>query len=132
MSCTANELAAAKRYRTKFPDRVKAAKKKYLTSPHGRKVVRSYKRRTSGAALLKHRYGITPQKLETMRQQRGGLCDVCKQPSDLVIDHDHATGKLRGLLCHKCNLGLGHFRENVTTLGAAISYLMHDSNHDPH
>lgn len=54
-------------------------------------------------------------------------CAICKLPPDadrsLAIDHCHKTGMLRGLLCHHCNLGLGSFKDEVTRLRRAITYL---------
>ncbi len=51
-------------------------------------------------------------------------CLICKNPCDqLCIDHDHATGKFRGLICTRCNHGLGHFKDNIDTLLEAIEYL---------
>ena len=54
-------------------------------------------------------------------------CEICgASPKDgkrLCIDHNHTTGKLRGLLCDKCNTGLGMYKENITLLKKAITYL---------
>ena len=55
-----------------------------------------------------------------------GLCLICqKQPTKrgLFVDHDHATGRVRGLLCHRCNLVLGHAQDNTEVLLSAITYL---------
>ena len=41
----------------------------------------------------------------------------------MAIDHDHATGKVRGLICYNCNIGLGHFKDSIDTLERAIEYL---------
>ena len=61
--------------------------------------------------------------------QQGGMCATCdyRQPKDmkgrLVVDHDHATGEVRGLLCPACNTGLGYFKDNPHALRAAANYL---------
>lgn len=54
-----------------------------------------------------------------------GTCDICGQmpKRHLAIDHCHATGSLRGLLCHHCNVGLGHFRDDAALLAKAIDYI---------
>jgi hypothetical protein len=55
----------------------------------------------------------------------GGRCAICENDEkDLVIDHDHKTGKVRGLLCRQCNSGLGMFGDSMDILKAAILYLM--------
>lgn len=56
--------------------------------------------------------------------QAAGKCAICGSSYRLHIDHDHKTGQLRGLLCHFCNTGLGHFRDSPERLRAAIAYLM--------
>ena len=53
-----------------------------------------------------------------------GKCAICHQvPTKLVIDHDHETGLVRGLLCSPCNTSLGGFHEDVGNLVNAIKYL---------
>jgi len=50
-------------------------------------------------------------------------CVICGDETKLVVDHDHATGKIRGMLCNHCNRGLGHFRDDPTLLEFAAQYL---------
>lgn len=50
-------------------------------------------------------------------------CVICGSNEKLVVDHDHKTGKIRGLLCNHCNRGLGHFRDDPTLLEFATQYL---------
>jgi hypothetical protein len=70
------------------------------------------------------RYGMTIEEFDQMREDQNGLCAVCKFPhAELHIDHDHETGRIRGLLCNKCNLGIGFMRDDPEVLQAAINYL---------
>ncbi len=50
-------------------------------------------------------------------------CVICGDTTKLVVDHDHTTGKIRGMLCGHCNRGLGHFRDDPTLLELAAQYL---------
>lgn len=74
------------------------------------------------------RYGITIAEYETLLQLQKGSCFICKKHHSefrrrLAIDHDHGTGKIRGLLCNKCNQGIGLLQEDITILRSAIDYL---------
>lgn len=76
---------------------------------------------------LKKNYGITVEEYDAMLASQGEVCKVCKGPplgkGRYHVDHDHVTGKIRGLLCHKCNVALGMVRDNVEHLKALIAYL---------
>jgi antitoxin component HigA of HigAB toxin-antitoxin module len=71
------------------------------------------------------RYGITVERLKEMIEQSSGVCNICKRRpyKFLVIDHCHNTTRVRGLLCEKCNQGLGLFADNPEFLRAAANYL---------
>jgi hypothetical protein len=72
-------------------------------------------------------YGLSADEVDAMLASQGGGCAICGRLPDrlgsLHLDHDHATGTLRGLLCVDCNHGLGKFRDDVELLAAAIEYL---------
>jgi len=55
-------------------------------------------------------------------------CTICGQGGDLVVDHDHQTNKIRGMLCNHCNRGLGHFKDNPNLLEYARIYLLAADN----
>lgn len=74
-------------------------------------------------------YGISLKSYDKMLKEQGGGCKICgtKIPNckgRFCVDHDHKTGKIRGLLCTKCNTGLGMFVDNPKILAAAITYLL--------
>jgi hypothetical protein len=80
------------------------------------------------ATHLKRAYGITIEKYNEMFEMQGGRCLICGRHQDeldkrLRVDHDHETGEVRGLLCHNCNVLIGHAREDKQTLVHALSYL---------
>ena len=91
--------------------------------------------------VLHTRYRMTPEGLEALRAKQGGLCAICRQAEgdkyadgrlkDFSIDHDHtccpgerSCGRcVRGLLCRKCNVGIGNLRETPAILRAAADYI---------
>lgn len=80
---------------------------------------------------LKKQYGITLNDWEAMHAAQGGVCAVCKsceyekssRYANLAVDHCHATGKVRGLLCNACNRAIGFLRDDPKTARALADYL---------
>lgn len=70
------------------------------------------------------KYGIPLSEYNRMASEQNSMCRICGEVGEnLFVDHSHATGKVRGLLCNNCNAGLGMFRDNPEFLVSAISYL---------
>jgi hypothetical protein len=73
--------------------------------------------------------GISWDDYLKMSSEQSGVCAICGKPNRmkyrrrLTIDHDHKTNKVRGLLCHHCNMGLGSFGDMPELLEKAASYL---------
>ena len=72
---------------------------------------------------LKRRYGITAEEADALLEGQLGLCAICKTAPAVHVDHDHATGAVRALLCFNCNGGLGQFKDNPDALHAAAYYV---------
>jgi recombination endonuclease VII len=72
---------------------------------------------------LKRRYGISAEEADALLAAHGGLCAICKAAPAKQVDHDHATGAVRALLCFNCHGGLGQFRDNSQLLHAAAYYV---------
>lgn len=100
---------ASARYRRAHPDKLRAKK-------------------------LMEKYGLTQAEYDQMLADQGGVCAICKKPETkvdprlntlrrLAVDHDHATGKNRGLLCFACNTSIGLLKESPELLAAALLYL---------
>ncbi len=78
--------------------------------------------------MRKYLYGITSEQFAAMLESQNGRCAICKtsEPSgkgNWHVDHCHSSGKVRGLLCHFCNLMLGNAKDDVDRLTAAIEYI---------
>ena len=77
---------------------------------------------------LLQRFGITLDEYNNMHDVQNGLCKICGNPEDLdrrlAVDHDHKTGRVRGLLCFKCNVFLGHIEKmGLATIATILDYL---------
>jgi hypothetical protein len=80
-------------------------------------------------AVLKNKYGITFDQYRVLLGAQGNACKICGSFSPgaskkyFSVDHDHKNGKIRGILCHGCNAGLGMFKEDTESLRRAAVYL---------
>jgi len=84
---------------------------------------------TSMESKRKRLYGVTPEQYDEMLRQQGHACAICNVDETqllkaLAVDHDHKTGKVRGLLCINCNVVLGSFKDDVAMLRSALQYLV--------
>lgn len=108
-------------YRAANPEKVKAQKKSYQIRNPEKGRVRS---RIA-------RYGLTDDKFQDLLLKQKNSCAICSfifssgegRTRAASIDHDHATGRIRGILCAACNHGLGKFKDSSTILRAAAEYL---------
>lgn len=81
---------------------------------------------------LKKLYNMTLAEYDKLFESQGGVCAICgKEQSTrrLDVDHDHKTGRIRGLLCHNCNTSIGLLCEDIQTLQSAINYLKESKKH---
>ena len=116
----------------------------YYKTPEGKKKVQKYAKKYNEAnplvwkqRYLLRTYNITIQEYDELLKKQGGVCAICGRPeeirnptardrSSLAVDHCHETGKVRGLLCFKCNTGIGALGDDIEALERAISYLKGD------
>lgn len=80
------------------------------------------------ARALMSKYGLTPRQYDAMLLKQGGVCAICLQPPpaarNLAVDHNRGTGRIRGLLCYRCNRGImGFFDGDRRRLGAVSRYI---------
>lgn len=74
-------------------------------------------------------HGISPDAYQQMLDGQGGVCAICKtdEPTagkkSFCVDHDHKTGRVRGVLCTRCNTMIGNARDDIGVLTTAIAYL---------
>jgi hypothetical protein len=89
---------------------------------------RQYHAEYAKAWRLRTKYGMEPADYARMLNEQGGVCAICSAVDRvpgraLSVDHDHTTGRVRGLLCTTCNSGVGQFYDDPALLEAAIRYL---------
>ena len=95
-------------YQTKCKDCERVCKKKY------------YKPNEN----MRRQLGITDEKYDQLIEESNGMCSICdREMKKICLDHDHSSGKFRGLLCNNCNTALGLVGDNVDTLHKMINYL---------
>jgi hypothetical protein len=113
-------------YRAANPERFAAYEEKHNAKKKQRRRANPAARAAAARTeRLKARYGLTPEQVTAMVEAQGFRCAAC--PRDVTnvpcVDHCHTTGKVRGILCRKCNIALGHADDNPQTLRALADYL---------
>ena len=124
--------------------KAKKARAEYQLSPTGKRLRQARNASPEAVAARRKRhlasYGITVEEYDALFAAQGGRCGICYEPETmekagvvltLSVDHDHdccpgkrsCGGCVRGLLCYKCNIGLGMFADSPDLLTSAVSYL---------
>ena len=96
-------------------------RKLFYSTPEGKKKAIEKSWRTKGI-------NFTIEQYNDLLEKQNGVCAICgveknKNNSSLCVDHDHKTGKIRGLLCHLCNTAIGKFNDDILLLEKAIKYI---------
>jgi len=76
--------------------------------------------------MLKRKYGLTLEEYKYLFEEQNGVCAICKTTEEcrmLAVDHNHESGKVRGLLCGSCNRALGLLKDNPELLSRAKEYV---------
>lgn len=120
--------AQKRRYYEKHGDRIRARERaRYFEQGINVSRTEYYKQfpEKQKERWLKTTYGITFEDFSELLKKQNGRCAICGDDGKLQVDHDHATEKVRALLCGHCNKLLGHAKDNQKVLEAAIEYLKH-------
>ena len=128
-----------KRYQLKHAEKIKqkSAEKRKLHPEKHRSSAARWRKANPGKERDKHyrrKFGINLEDYQRMYEVQEGLCAICRKPEIihskggpapmwLSVDHDHKTGRVRGLLCFKCNTALSYFEKNGESMTAIILYL---------
>jgi hypothetical protein len=100
------------------PERHQAKQREYAES--GKKKIADRK------SHLKRTYGLTLEDFDAMLAAQGGGCAICGKPNVDHIDHDHRSGRVRGILCFGCNVAIGQMDDDPDRLITAMAYLARD------
>ena len=122
-----------KLYRLRNAERLrKASSEWYLSNKNTEAFKNKRTVELSRKTRIKNRYNLSIEKFDEMIKKQNNKCAICNQPEfkirygkiqSLAIDHDHLTGKIRGLLCNNCNRAIGLMHDSIETLKNAVAYL---------
>jgi hypothetical protein len=119
----------SKKYAKEHPEKIKAY---YQKNKIKIKEYRDKNKDQKRNSMRIKEFGINNEEYNQLFIEQNGVCAICFKPERakqngilvlLAIDHDHKTGKIRGLLCTRCNVGLGHFNDDPILLRSATKYL---------
>jgi len=115
-------IERAKKWQQDNPERHARRQREYIES--GKKKVSSRK------SHLKRKYGLTLEGFDELLAAQDGGCAICGRRDADNVDHDHVTGRVRGILCWDCNIALGKFGDDEDRLAAATNYVGIDDELD--
>jgi hypothetical protein len=105
-------LAQNRAYAAANPAKVKEARRRRRANPETRE------------KDLARSYGLSWEEYKALAARQGGACAICKKSGQrLFVDHCHKTGRVRGLLCNRCNIGLGYYQDDPRLMRTAMEYL---------
>ena len=112
-----------KKYRAEHKEHLKECRKKYYTE--NKEKIDTDKRKSA----LKNNFGITIEQFNEMSKNQDNRCGICnnlftaRKPFNPNVDHNHATNKIRGLLCGQCNRSIGLLRDDPVIIKNAIKWI---------
>ena len=115
-------------------ERRRATNQKYRQSPKGQAVQKAYQEKTKEKrarqmrATMLSEYGLSIAAYDILLAKQNNKCAICpihisESARRFAVDHDHVTGDVRGLLCFRCNAGIGKFNDDPAMLKLAVAYL---------
>lgn len=135
--CCEKCKASAKKWRVEHKDRCREQRQEWdAANPErrreiGRGTSKRYREKhpqRNRATWLKTQYGLSIEDYDRMLDEQNGLCAICDEPPKgkrLAVDHHHASGQIRRLLCDRCNHMIGHSQESPRVLRKAADYIEH-------
>lgn len=132
--CPECKAAASEYNRGAYQRRKRGETPKREVGPRGHGSIYQYKQGcrcdeclvAQKASTWRTNYGLSLEDVQGLLQRQDYACPICEEPLDellLRVDHNHATGEIRGVLCVSCNLGLGKFQDSALILDKAAQYL---------
>lgn len=125
--------AIARKSRHKNADKIRARSKAWYAANKPRALAAMADRRKLLPHIIKNEklrsaFGISLEQYKALAASQNFCCAICGVPQaeqrrQMAVDHDHASGQIRALLCHNCNVGLGNFKDSQQILTKAIKYL---------
>lgn len=122
-SRSSKRRAACAQWKKDHPEKTRAQGRRWYKANRKRSIQRSRNNQ-----LLRD-YGITLVQLEAMLEKQCRRCLICKKNPAVAVDHNHRTGKIRGILCRMCNIGIGGFKDDPKLCQQAAKYLHERPGH---
>lgn len=138
--CAAHYARLLRHGHTRFPDRKKPAKPCSVAGCESHVYAKGVcHQHYIRGRKLPQKYGITAERADSILETQGGVCAICRcaqtkrdhrssKIMDYDVDHDHSTGKVRGLLCSNCNRSIGLLQDDPAVIASAIAYLAKHSS----